>query len=86
MSHYNVYLFSPLPLPLAFVCHHSTYLIYASLRKRSLTQFTYVSHISVLTSFVFCLVLGLAGFVTFMDQTQGEGRLTVVSPRAYNLY
>ena len=55
----------------AFVCHHNTYLIYDSLKQRSHTRFTTVSHISVSISFVFCLVLGLAGFVTFMGETQG---------------
>lgn len=56
----------------AFVCHHNTYLIYASLHKRSLTRFTIVTRISVSTSFLFCLVLGLAGFLTFIQETQGE--------------
>lgn len=56
----------------AFVCHHNTYLIYASLSNRSLKRFSIVSHISVSTSFVFCAVLGLSGFLSFMDQTQGD--------------
>ena len=63
----------PLSLSLlAFVCHHNTYLIYDSLKQRSHTRFTTVSHVSVSISFVFCLILGLAGFVTFMDETQGQ--------------
>lgn len=56
----------------AFVCHHNTYLIYDSLKQRSHTRFTTVSHTSVSISFVFCLVLGLAGFITFMGETQGD--------------
>ena len=57
---------------IAFVCHHNTYLIYGSLRQRSLTRFSIVSHISVSASFVFCIVLGLAGFLTVLGETRGE--------------
>ena len=56
----------------AFVCHHNTYLIYASLHKRSLTRFAIVTHVSVSTSYVFCVILGLAGFLTFIAETQGQ--------------
>ena len=60
------------PFFVAFVCHHNTYLIYGSLRRRSLTRFSIVSHVSVSASFVFCIVLGLAGFLTVLGETQGK--------------
>ncbi|CAI8049375.1 Putative sodium-coupled neutral amino acid transporter 11 [Geodia barretti] len=56
----------------AFVCHHNTYLIYGSLLRRSYTRFSAVSHMSVSGSAVFCTVLGLAGFLSFMNATKGD--------------
>ena len=56
----------------AFVCHHNTYLIYGSLVRRSYTRFSKVSHFSVSGSAVFCSVLGLAGFLSFMNETRGD--------------
>ena len=59
----------------AFVCHHNTFLIYSSLRDKSVQRFSVVSHISVSVSFVFCAVLGLSGFVTFLHLIQGEPQI-----------
>lgn len=65
---------------LAFVCHHNTYIIYASLSNHSLKRFSIVSHVSVFTSFIFCAVLGLSGFLSFQEQTQGEEEIASLVP------
>jgi solute carrier family 38 (sodium-coupled neutral amino acid transporter), member 11 len=56
----------------AFVCHHNSLLIYGSLKKPTLDRFALVTHYSTGISMVACLVLGLAGFLTFGSKTQGN--------------
>lgn len=56
----------------AFVCHHNSLLIYGSLQKPTLDRFAKVTHYSTTISMIACLVLGLAGFLTFGDKTQGN--------------
>lgn len=56
----------------AFVCHHNTMLIYNSLKTPTLGRFARVVHYSVGVSMVCCLVLGLAGFLSFKDKTQSN--------------
>jgi solute carrier family 38 (sodium-coupled neutral amino acid transporter), member 11 len=56
----------------AFVCHHNSLLIYGSLKKPTLDRFRVVTHWSTGISMVACLVLALAGFLTFGDKTQGN--------------
>lgn len=56
----------------AFVCHHNSLLIYGSLRKPTLDRFATVTHYSTGISMVACLVMALAGYLTFGDKTQGN--------------
>jgi solute carrier family 38 (sodium-coupled neutral amino acid transporter), member 11 len=56
----------------AFVCHHNSLLIYGSLQKPTLDRFAQVTHWSTGISMIACLVLALAGFLTFGDKTQGN--------------
>lgn len=56
----------------AFVCHHNSLLIYGSLKKPTLDRFSRVTHFSTGISMVACLVMGLAGYLTFGDKTQGN--------------
>ncbi|KAF8313105.1 hypothetical protein DL93DRAFT_2081473 [Clavulina sp. PMI_390] len=56
----------------AFVCHHNSLLIYGSLNTPTLDRFAAVTHVSTAISLVFCLLLGLAGFLVFTDKTQGN--------------
>src|SRR6201992_1442720 len=56
----------------AFVCHHNSLLIYGSLKKPTLDRFAKVTHYSTGISMVACLVLGLAGYLTFGVKTQGN--------------
>src|ERR1700712_4267878 len=56
----------------AFVCHHNSLLIYGSLKKPTLDRFAAVTHYSTAISCAACLLLGLAGFLSFGDKTQGN--------------
>jgi len=56
----------------AFVCHHNSLLIYGSLHTPTLDRFSAVTHASTALSLIFCLLLGLAGFLVFTDKTQGN--------------
>src|ERR1700759_791134 len=56
----------------AFVCHHNSLLIYGSLKKPTLDRFAAVTHWSTGISMIACLILALAGFLTFGDKTQGN--------------
>ena len=56
----------------AFVCHHNSLLIYGSLRKPTLDRFARVTHWSTGVSMVACMIMALAGFLTFGSNTQGN--------------
>ena len=56
----------------AFVCHHNSLLIYASLKTPTLDRFETVTHYSTFISLVACLVMAIAGFLTFGDKTKGN--------------
>lgn len=56
----------------AFVCHHNSLLIYGSLQKPTLDRFATVTHYSTSISCAACLLLGLAGFLSFGSLTQGN--------------
>ncbi|KAM9802930.1 putative sodium-coupled neutral amino acid transporter 11 isoform 1-T1 [Syngnathus typhle] len=55
----------------AFICHHNSFLIYASLEKPTLTNWTRVTHVSVGSSLIISATFALAGYVTFTGYTQG---------------
>ncbi|KAH7319668.1 transmembrane amino acid transporter protein-domain-containing protein [Stachybotrys elegans] len=56
----------------AFVCHHNSLLIYGSLKTPTIDNFSRVTHFSTGVSMVACLILALAGFLTFGDRTLGN--------------
>ncbi|KAM9802931.1 putative sodium-coupled neutral amino acid transporter 11 isoform 2-T2 [Syngnathus typhle] len=56
----------------AFICHHNSFLIYASLEKPTLTNWTRVTHVSVGSSLIISATFALAGYVTFTGYTQGD--------------
>ncbi|KAL3962289.1 hypothetical protein ACCO45_003812 [Purpureocillium lilacinum] len=56
----------------AFVCHHNSLLIYGSLRTPTIDNFSRVTHYSTGVSMLACLVMALAGFLTFGDKTLGN--------------
>jgi sodium-coupled neutral amino acid transporter 11 len=56
----------------AFVCHHNSLLIYGSLKTPTIDRFSRVTHISTGVSMLACLLMALAGFLTFGDRTLGN--------------
>ncbi len=51
---------------------HNSLLIYGSLRKPTLDRFAKVTHYSTAVSMVACMIMALAGFLTFGDKTKGN--------------
>jgi hypothetical protein len=56
----------------AFVCQHNTFLVYQTLPTPNLRNWSIVSHISLTIAVSFCLVLGLAGYLSFGQYTEGD--------------
>ncbi|KAI0011700.1 aspartic peptidase domain-containing protein [Xylariaceae sp. FL0662B] len=56
----------------AFVCQHNSLLIYGSLKTPTLDRFATVTHYSTGISMLACLIMALAGFLTFGDKTLGN--------------
>ncbi|KUI57682.1 Vacuolar amino acid transporter 2 [Cytospora mali] len=56
----------------AFVCHHNSLLIYGSLKTPTIDRFSRVTHFSTGVSMLACMLMALAGFLTFGDQTLGN--------------
>ncbi|ROW06597.1 hypothetical protein VMCG_04330 [Cytospora schulzeri] len=56
----------------AFVCHHNSLLIYGSLKTPTIDRFSRVTHYSTGVSMLACMLMALAGFLTFGDQTLGN--------------
>ncbi|KAK9387179.1 transmembrane amino acid transporter protein-domain-containing protein [Lipomyces mesembrius] len=56
----------------AFVCHHNSLLIYGALRKPTIDRFARVTHWSTGVSMLACMILALAGFLTFRNKTAGN--------------
>lgn len=54
------------------MCHHNSLLIYGSLKTPTIDRFSRVTHYSTAISMVACLLMALAGFLTFGDKTLGN--------------
>jgi sodium-coupled neutral amino acid transporter 11 len=54
------------------VCHHNSLLIYGSLKTPTIDRFSRVTHYSTAISMFACLLMALAGFLTFGSLTQGN--------------
>lgn len=55
----------------AFFCHHSTFLIYQSMRDSSFELWERVTHISIGFAFVVSACFGIFGYSTFTTLSQG---------------
>ncbi|TGZ80353.1 hypothetical protein EX30DRAFT_332224 [Ascodesmis nigricans] len=56
----------------AFVCHHNSLLIYASLKTPTLNRFATVTHYSTSISMLFCILMACAGYLTFRSTTSAN--------------
>eukprot|EP00602_Paraphysomonas_sp_CaronLab_P000044 CAMPEP_0185027530 /NCGR_PEP_ID=MMETSP1103-20130426/12686_1 /TAXON_ID=36769 /ORGANISM="Paraphysomonas bandaiensis, Strain Caron Lab Isolate" /LENGTH=493 /DNA_ID=CAMNT_0027561579 /DNA_START=35 /DNA_END=1513 /DNA_ORIENTATION=- len=55
-----------------YVCQHSTFLVFRSLKSPTLTCWTAVSHLSIAFTLVMSLLIAIAGYVCFVDTTMGN--------------
>ncbi|XP_050725182.1 putative sodium-coupled neutral amino acid transporter 11 [Eriocheir sinensis] len=56
----------------AFMCHHSSFLVYESLADNTQARWNRVTHISIGASAVLSITFGMAGFLTFTGYVQGD--------------
>uniref|UniRef100_A0A3Q3EKX2 Putative sodium-coupled neutral amino acid transporter 11 n=1 Tax=Labrus bergylta TaxID=56723 RepID=A0A3Q3EKX2_9LABR len=56
----------------AFICHHNSFLIYGSLEKPTVANWSRVTHTSVGSAVLFSAAFAVAGYITFTGYTQGD--------------
>eukprot|EP00903_Cladosiphon_okamuranus_P007722 g7482.t1 len=56
----------------AFVCQHSSFLVYRSMSKRGVERWTYVTKWSVSIALVMGMILAVGGYWNFVEQTEGN--------------
>lgn len=56
----------------AFVCQHSSFLVYRSMSKRGVKRWACVTKWSVTIALVMGMILALGGYWSFVDQTDGN--------------
>lgn len=56
----------------AFVCHHSTFIVFTSLKDPTPHRWAIVSKISVGFSFVISLTLALSGYLSFFSKVTNQ--------------
>ena len=56
----------------AFICHHSSFLVANSLSNPTKERWALVTHLSVGTAGVLCVILGVSGYLGFLDDTTGN--------------
>jgi solute carrier family 38 (sodium-coupled neutral amino acid transporter), member 11 len=56
----------------AFVCQHSSFLVFQSMKEGTLANWKRVSDVSLVIAGTLCLLLGLVGYLSFGDYTQGD--------------
>lgn len=64
--------------PTAFVCHYNVFIVYGCMKEKSIENISLACHSAVAISYLLSLILGIAGYVTFMDYTQGNARYWIV--------
>ena len=63
--------YSTVFIPTGFVCQHNTFLIYSSLKKRTVKRFMTSVCISVGVILILFALMAVPGYVAFMDKTNG---------------
>ncbi|XP_052803329.1 putative sodium-coupled neutral amino acid transporter 11 [Mya arenaria] len=56
----------------AYMCHHNTFLIHASLENPTKERWSFVTHVSVVFCMGFMMAFGLVGYASFTGNTQGD--------------
>lgn len=56
----------------AYVCHHSSFIVFGSLKKSTLPEWTIVSLASIGTALVLSVIISLGGFLLFFNETESD--------------
>lgn len=56
----------------AYMCHHSSFLVYESMENPTQSRWNRITHISLAVSFVIVFVFGVAGYITFTGFSEGD--------------
>ncbi|XP_029967080.1 putative sodium-coupled neutral amino acid transporter 11 [Salarias fasciatus] len=56
----------------AFICHHNSFLIYGSLERPTLANWSRITHVSVGSALIISAAFAVAGYATFTGYTQGD--------------
>lgn len=56
----------------AFVCHHSSFLVFNSLEKKTIESWNHVSFWAVMTATTLCLLMGIFGYYAFDQTAKGD--------------
>lgn len=56
----------------AFICHHNTFMIYGSLKEPTLTNWSWITHVSVGSAALVSALFAATGYATFTGYTQGK--------------
>ncbi|KAL3909638.1 MAG: hypothetical protein SGILL_008009, partial [Bacillariaceae sp.] len=59
-------------LTIAMTCQHSCFIVAVSLKNLTATRWGRVTFISLMISAILCLILGVTGYLGFLDETQGD--------------
>mmetsp|Transcript_117 Transcript_117/g.163 ORF Transcript_117/g.163 Transcript_117/m.163 type:complete len:421 (+) Transcript_117:288-1550(+) len=59
-------------LSTAMACQHSAFIVSGSLENKTMTRWSMVTGFSITLSTILCLILGVCGYLGFMDETQGD--------------
>lgn len=57
---------------IAYMCHHNSFLLYDSMKVPTPTNWSKVTHASVVVALILFLMLGIGGYTTFTGHSQGE--------------
>ena len=59
-------------LSTAMCCQHSAFIVSGSLENRTLKRWAQVTGFSITISAILCMILGVTGYLGFLDETQGD--------------
>jgi sodium-coupled neutral amino acid transporter 11 len=59
-------------LSFAFVCQHNSFIVFRSLEITTLDNWKLVAQYSITLALVLCSVLGISGYLSFLDDVQGN--------------
>ena len=56
----------------AFVCQHNSFLVFRTLKERTIDNWRKVAQGSITFAVVLSLILGIAGYLSFLEETKGD--------------